>query len=225
MTDLLNDEQFNEKRLTIFDQKVDELADIIDQILSIDGFEKIVLVGYSMGARLALALSTHLKLQDKIQHMILMGANPGLEKSETEDRWHQDLEWIESLFRSKLSVFLKKWYKQKILSSFEKTSPDRFDERLKAQSLLHHTFGLAYAMYAYSLAHQPNLWPKLNQIKVPTLWLNGALDLKFCEIARQATLLQDTSIAVEIQGFGHQMIFECPELVLEQILLFLRTHQ
>ncbi len=225
MTDLLNDEQFNEKRLTVFDQKVDELADVIDQILSRDGFEKMVLIGYSMGARLALALGTHLKLQSKIQQMILMGAHPGLEMTQTEDRWHQDLTWIESLFRSKLSAFLKKWYKQAILSSFEKTSPHRFEERLKVQSNLHHSFGLAYAMYAYSLANQPNLWSKLNQIKIPVLWLNGALDLKFCEIARQATLLQDTSIAVEIQGFGHQMIFECPELVLEQILLFLRTHQ
>ncbi len=215
--------EYKPQREQGFLKEVDLLAKAIIQILDQSDQKSLILVGYSLGGRLSLHLSLHPLLSQRIKAMILMGATPGLKSAELkEQRWYDDLHWINFLIQDDdLGQFFKKWYTQEILVGLSQKRPKFFKERTLQQIDDHHPMGLIFALYVFSLANMPSVWDQLAHIQIPTLWLNGEGDRKFCDIAKEAVLLMPFADMREVKSASHQAFLEEPSLCIEHISAFL----
>jgi 2-succinyl-6-hydroxy-2,4-cyclohexadiene-1-carboxylate synthase len=97
------------------------------------------LVGYSLGARLALTIPNALSYT-------LLSVHPGLKTQEEKDlRLQSDLAWAKVLRTMPIDAFLQRWYNQPIFCNFV---PDLSMRRQ------HDPHALADTLIRYSLAHQ-----------------------------------------------------------------------
>jgi len=62
---------------------------------------------------------------------------------------------------------------------------------------------------------QVNFWPKLTQLKTPTILLVGELDQKFNQIADDMVRLLPSGQKHVIENAGHNMHVEQPKQVIE----------
>ena len=157
--------------------------------------EPTILVGYSMGGRLALHHAK--KTPHLVQKVIAISTNPGLKDKRERLQW--DEAWIELLDREGLNVFLEKWYAQPIFATLDvnKVLPAR--KKLSMQTIKDH-------MRRYSIARQPSLWNELETFPVPVEFLFGTLDTKYAAIAHRLPC----SVTF-IEGAAHALHLEDPQ--------------
>lgn len=157
-----------------------------------------ILMGYSLGARLALhCLIDQPTLWSKA---ILISAHPGLESQNEKDaRNAQDAIWETIFAMESWESIYEKWENQEVF----KTAAHRFD-RLKQPfkrefltSCLHH----------FSLARQENLRQKIAELDLPILWITGSKDKKFSKLAESIVLKNGYSKKIVLNG-GHRVPWE-----------------
>ncbi|MGL5292149.1 MAG: 2-succinyl-6-hydroxy-2,4-cyclohexadiene-1-carboxylate synthase [Vibrionaceae bacterium] len=144
------------------------------------------LVGYSLGARLAMLLLTQGFLDDFIfpkgglRAVIVEGGHFGLQSdTERSQRWQSDLLWAERFSSLPLTQVLPAWYSQSVFSSL--TAPMRAQY---CQRRLNNDGGaLAKMLLATSLAKQSDLRGALTHCALSLYYLYGEKDLKFQSIA------------------------------------------
>ena len=169
-----------------------------------------LLVGYSMGGRLALYLTVY--YPQYFQGVILESASPGLKTQlERNRRIEQDLKLAKRLESQDFSLFLQQWYSNPLFASFVR-HPD-YNTAI-ASRLNNNPCKLAKSLLFMGLGVQPSLWKDLPNIKIPMLLLVGALDPKFVEINREVASLSPQSKLCIVKDVGHNIHFERPaELV------------
>lgn len=175
---------------------------------------KKILLGYSMGGRLAL----HAILQNgPWDAAIIISAHPGLQDpTEISERSRIDTTWATKALTSPWAQFLSDWSAQPILKN--QIRDEREDKRLMQRRR-----EIARSFMDWSLSTQKNLWPKLPQISIPTLWIAGENDPKFSEIAKQAASTTPRSTLALAKNTHHRVPWENPEWTLKTIHQFL-TH-
>lgn len=162
-----------------------------------------IVVGYSMGARLALAHA--LARPSSVSALVLLGANPGLESQrERHARVQKERTWLSRLNHEGVAAFVRWWTALPMFSAIPE------DRRFVHERGLLDRCGLADAISAFSLSSQPNLWLRLPEISLPTLWLAGAGDDRFAAIARRAADMSRSDFAL-IEAAGHAAHLERPE--------------
>lgn len=185
------------------------------------GFEQIVdafaatlparaaLVGYSLGARLALALLA--RHPRKFTGALLIGVHPGLDDDhERRERARWDDEQAAFLEEHGLSAFVDRW-QQLPLFATQKTLAPAVIEAQRAARLGHQPRAVAWSMRALGLAAMPSYRHAFDD-RAPAPWLvTGELDTKFStlavDLARRWSGAQHTLIA----GAGHNVPLETPE--------------
>ena len=80
---------------------------------------------------------------------------------------------------------------------------------------------LAWAIEAYSPGRQVNLWPKLKNLAMPSLWLGGELDHKYVDILGRGAGAAPDGDCVILPGCGHTCHVEDPAAVAAHIDAFL----
>lgn len=191
-----------------FDQSKPSLAEAGHLISELAGSGDILL-GYSMGGRLAL----HALLADpkKWKAAIIISAHPGL-ITEREERQKIDQKWA-LLSKRNWASFLHLWNNQDILaaSSQELHQADIEDQDSVSQSFLH-----------WSLGNQKNLRQDLPKITCPVLWVTGGNDQKFTAFAKEATTLLPNSEHLIIPESGHRVPWDHPEEFCKSVQAFLK---
>jgi 2-succinyl-6-hydroxy-2,4-cyclohexadiene-1-carboxylate synthase len=198
-----------------FEGAVEDIADVLRAISP----EPIGVVGYSMGARFALALAA--EHPELLARAVLIGVNPGLESVDAlRERAREDAKWIEILRAGGLEAFLAAWEAQPLFSSQRALTADQ----LSAQSAIrrrHDPLGLAGALESFGLSSMPSYWRGLPDLEPPIHVVVGERDPKFRAIAdRIAADRARASIATPItvlEGVGHNAVLESP-LRIAQIL-------
>jgi 2-succinyl-6-hydroxy-2,4-cyclohexadiene-1-carboxylate synthase len=158
-----------------------------------------ILVGYSMGGRLAL----HALLEDgPWDAAVIISANPGIRDSqEAAQRRSLDAHWATRALTESWPDFLSAWNAQPILGGA------RRDER-EDKKLIQRRREIARSFVDWSLGNQENLWDRLTEIKIPVLWIAGEHDDKFSAIAREAAAKSpDFSLAIA-PAAGHRVPWE-----------------
>jgi 2-succinyl-6-hydroxy-2,4-cyclohexadiene-1-carboxylate synthase len=158
-------------------------------------FERFVLVGYSMGGRLAMEYAA--KHPERVSSLILISAHPGLlSEDEKQKRLANDAEWAKLLLELPIDEFLSRWYDQPLFHPFK---PD-----LSAMSIRkrQNPESLAKALVQFSLGKQPRYDTK------DALVLVGESDEKFRKLHPHANI---------IAGAGHMAHLENPRAVAEAI--------
>ncbi len=195
-----------------FEAEVDRIA----QGLTRRTEQKVHLVAYSMGARVALGL-IH-RFPTLFCRATLVGVNPGLESEfARQDRLGWEARWIDILEQDGLAVFEHRWKQQPIFST-QGSIPPRSQDAQRSARLSHTAAGLVHALNVLGLGSMPNYWPILPQLVVPLDLVFGALDEKFAAISTRAQSLCPTARAVAIPAVGHNPFLEAP-LALRELLL------
>jgi len=171
------------------------------------------LVGYSMGARLALGLLV--ERPGLVRRATLIGVHPGLRSAaEREARALQDGRWIELLRTAPFAVFLDAWQAQPLFTS-QQTLPAEVRRRQSELRALHDPGRLALALETMGLAAMPDYWPHLEAIETPLRIVAGEYDGKFRGLlARIAEHRPVTDVALAPRA-GHNVVLERPEWLAE----------
>ncbi|MGJ8677314.1 MAG: alpha/beta fold hydrolase [Akkermansiaceae bacterium] len=161
-----------------------------------------ILLGYSMGARLAL----HALLGQGYhwKAAIIVSAHTGLEEEiERALRREKDAEWSARALKSGWQDFLCQWEAQSVLVG-KLELPDRRVLKKRRASI-------ARSFIDWSLGVQADLRPRLKEIPCPVLWITGQRDTKFTEIAtRGLSQLSDGKHEI-VSDCGHRVPWEKPE--------------
>lgn len=158
-----------------------------------------VLVGYSMGGRLAL----HGLLEGGPWcGAVIISANPGIrDPDEAAQRRADDALWASKALTMPWTDFLSEWNAQPILRG--QMSDEREDGKL-----IQRRREIARSFVDWSLGAQQSLWERLADISVPVLWIAGEKDEKFSRIATQAAALSDHFQLAIAPDSGHRVPWE-----------------
>lgn len=172
--------------------------------------DRTVLLGYSMGGRLALYLACH--FPNRFSQLILESSSPGLAaEAERTARRQRDgalADWIEV---NGIEKFVARWEALPLWKS-QKQLPEAVRQQLRQQRLNNKPIGLANSLRGMGTGAQPSLWPLLPRMTLPTLLLAGKLDSKFVAInQKMATRLPNGRLQI-IPDAGHTIHLEQPEL-------------
>ena len=178
--------------------------------------DKCLLLGYSMGGRLALYMTLY--FPDRFDKVVLESASPGLKTEK--DRSHRiqsDLHLAQKLENSNLKDFLYNWYDRPLFQSLKK-SPN-FDRLLEAR-LANNPIELAKSLRNMGTGNQPSLWAQLAQNQIPLLLLVGEYDDKFTTInTKIANLCPAASLKI-VPKSGHNIHFENTDEFVEVVRQF-----
>ncbi|KKD61307.1 acyl-CoA thioester hydrolase [Grimontia sp. AD028] len=171
------------------------------------------LVGYSLGARIAMYLATHCPGSLKVISTLLAGliienGHPGLPESERAERREHDEQWAVRFENEPIVDVLQDWYQQPVFSSLN---------HAQRQSLIvkrSDNLGtkVASMLRATSLSQQDFLGDLLRMLPAKVHYLCGEKDNKFLALAMQSGL----SYSI-VPDAGHNIHAEQPLLYCQSI--------
>lgn len=190
-------------------------------ILLLDQLEldRVDLLGYSMGGRLAFYLAVH--HADRFRSLILESTSPGLETTpEREARRNSDAALAQRIEREGIEAFVDFWEAISLFES-QRVLPPATRQQHRALRLRNSPLGLANSLRGMGTGSQPSLWGNLSDISLPILLIVGALDSKYVTInQRLAGLIPHARLEV-IQEAGHTVHLEQPVAYARIITQFL----
>jgi 2-succinyl-6-hydroxy-2,4-cyclohexadiene-1-carboxylate synthase len=194
-------------------ERFDEVVEVLASELS----EPTVVVGYSMGARLGLALA--LRHPSRVAGAVLIGVNPGLSGEARAARAAWDEEQARAVERLGLEAFVDEWKRQPLFASQQSLPAEvRLEERLRQTS--HTVEGIALALRSLGLSRQPDLAPEVGGLQVPVVLLAGSMDAKFRAIHAGLEARSPLVDARVVEG-GHNLALEAPRAVASAVTTLL----
>lgn len=200
-----------------FSAEVERLGTEIERL----GRERVALLGYSLGGRLAMGVfASH---PERFSTVMLCGAHPGLKtQEERRVRLLQDHQWAEKLRTGSLDQFFDEWQQQPLFDS-QRQLPIMVLQKQRTARLRLNKIQLAKAMDAFSLGRMPDYEAVLRTSVTPILCLSGEHDLKFRQLAENWIQGCPTGRHIVLDGCGHNMVLEKPELLAQHVSQWL-TH-
>ena len=152
-----------------------------------------ILVGYSMGARMA--LHTALLHPQLVQALVLVSGTPGLrEPAERSARIEADEKLANRIEEIGITQFIPEWLSNPMFRGLTAEFADAKRRCMNSEK------GLADSLRYAGTGTQEPLWNQLQTLNIPVLLITGAHDEKFTEIARQ--------MASEIPNCEHRIMAE-----------------
>ena len=181
-------------------------SDLLAGWLNANGWSRVLLVGYSMGGRLALYMTC--RYPELVAGTVAESASPGLSSLRARrQRAREDAQWIKQLTEGDLRTFLARWYSQPVFRGIEQRPffPAMFQRRLRNDGR-----ELAKALALMGLARQPDLRPCLKTTKLPLLLVTGENDTKFQALAGELVQANPRIQWVTMPQCGHNTHAENP---------------
>ncbi|MEQ4622850.1 2-succinyl-6-hydroxy-2,4-cyclohexadiene-1-carboxylate synthase [Providencia vermicola] len=154
------------------------------QLLQYHGIENYYLIGYSLGARLAMHTACY-RQPTGLCGLVVEGGNVGLKtQSERDARYLNDHSWAQRFRHEPIESVLYDWYQQPVFASLS-------DSQRQQLILLRQTNDprrIADMLEGTSLSKQPFLADKLQQLTLPFRYFCGEQDQKFRGVSQQYAL-------------------------------------
>ena len=165
-----------------------------------------VLLGYSMGGRLALQALIDGAPFDRA---VIVSAGLNLEEGR-EERRARDEAWARRFESDPWDEVIRDWNAQPVFGGhvIERKEAD-YDRRELARQLRECSPGVLNP-----------LAPRLHEITIPVLWMAGERDQQYVEIAQRAVALLPHAELWICPGAGHRVPWEQPELFIERLRRF-----
>ena len=160
-----------------------------------------VLVGYSMGARMAL----HAALQhpQKVKKLVLVSGTAGIDnQDERRKRRISDNALADRIETIGVSDFIKEWLSNAMFANLS-TEAAQIPNRLKNTAS-----GLANSLRFAGTGTQSPLWDSLHKLQMPVLLITGENDSKFTLLAQRMKSEIPHSQIVTIPSCGHTVHLE-----------------
>ena len=162
-----------------------------------------VVVGYSLGARVALGLVA----TGRAPRAVLVSVNPGISDAERAARRASDAAWATRLRTDPLADVLDAWEAQPLFATQARASMAQRAAR-RARRLTLDPAQLVRSLEVMGLAEMPDYRPTVDAARITLL--AGADDAKYIALARALPLP-----LVVVPGAGHDPTFEAPAALAE----------
>ena len=198
-----------------------ETIEAVIRVLDEVGEPKANLLGYSQGARFALAAV--LSHPERFGRLIMESGSPGLHRRvQRTERRVSDAQLAAMLRQKGVPSFMEYWESLPLFAGVRKLPVEQQAE-LRARRNQCTVEGLVGALECLGLAVQPDYWPELHRQRLPTLLLTGALDEKFTQIARRMAVDLPVVWRRTFEDCTHAPHLEEPEEYAREVLSFLQT--
>lgn len=178
-------------------------------------------LGYSMGARLALVLA--LRHPGLVRGLILESPSAGIaDATERAARRTADEALAARLEVDGLVAFVEAWEAQPLFAS-QRALPEEVRDRQRAERLGHDPAGLAASLRGAGQGAMAPLHDRLGQIGCDALIIAGALDTVGLERARRVAAGLPAATLEVVAGAGHAVHLEQPETFLRLVCQHLTT--
>ena len=186
-----------------FDGVVEGLQ-VFLQYLQLD---RIGLVGYSLGGRIALYAAT--KFPEKIGALVLESCQAGIaDEQMRRDRAEADDRRAETLLAQGMESFVEHWYELDLFYTLK--SQPRLLTEIKEKRKKNDPRWVAKIIQELSPGRQPPLWEKLGALPMPVMLIAGGLDSKYAELAATMGRQMPEAVVEIIPGVGHNVHLENP---------------
>ncbi|XP_010551342.1 PREDICTED: protein PHYLLO, chloroplastic isoform X2 [Tarenaya hassleriana] len=214
----------NEKPTFSMEMIAEMLCKVMEQITP----EKFTVVGYSMGARIALYMAS--RSTDKVEGAVVVSGSPGLKDPVARKvRRAKDDSKAGMIVAHGLEIFLENWYNGGLWKSLRSHPHFR---KIVASRLEHDdVVSLAKVLSDLSSGRQPSLWEELKECNANVLLVYGEKDVKFKQISSRMYHEMNHRAnkivkIIEIPGAGHAVHLENPLLLMAAVRKFItRVHK
>lgn len=184
-----------------FAAQLDELDRVVP-----DG--RMVVVGYSLGGRIALRWAV--RSPERITRLVLIGVNPGLmDPAERSARRRSDDVAATGLEREGLEPWARRWGDQPLFAD----QPPEIRRLADADRSRNTARGLAAALRGMGAGVMAPVWDQLETLTMPVICAAGERDHKYRTMAEAMAERLPHGEAVVIPGAGHAAHLENPEAV------------
>lgn len=173
---------------------------LIKEMLNDLNVQQYVLIGYSLGGRLALDYG-RTQNDPKLKGLILESSHIGLADPQSKERrFMQDHSWAKTFATESILETLAEWYDQAIFSDLSDRKKEMFINKRA------HNYGvpLANMLLATSLGKQEHALPYIQETDLPIHYCVGEKDKKFQRIAQQLRELTTINVT-EFKNAGHNI--------------------
>ena len=222
--------EFTNSAVTSTTYSIEGISDTLRILLEKMELEDVTVVGYSLGARVALSLSlsssSSKEWKNNITCVISLSGTCGMPDSDEgkETRRERDAALAKKLKTSQSMLsFCKEWYEQPMWKSLVSRDGMSIEEVAKKRetSVGEGRKGeIANVLEHSSVGKQEHVWEELqrNEKNVRVIFIYGALDEKFASIAEKAVRVSNNVVeAIEIDNAGHAVHLEQPCLVVMEL--------
>ena len=175
--------------------------------------EKSILLGYSLGGRLA--LHACLARPDLWSGVIVVSGDPGSDGPDQKKlQLEKDKQWAKRFRSEPIESLLAEWDDLPVFCSIPNSVP-RNPEELDAEKT-------ARLFEVFSKGRQRDLLPELSKVQAPpVLYLTGEKDEKYCELGEQLASSCPIVRHRIVPQAGHRVPWENPDSFVEAVLGFM----
>jgi len=172
-----------------------------------------VVVGYSMGGRLALHAA--LAEPDRWRALALVGVSAGIEDREARRAADEELaDWIEA---HTIEEVVARWERLPVFA----TQSHALVEAQRPGRSLHDPKDLARLIRRAGQGAMPPVWDRLPELAIPVLCVAGAHDERYVAAGKRMAALLPNGTFRTIPGTGHAPQLENPDAVAAELCAFL----
>jgi 2-succinyl-6-hydroxy-2,4-cyclohexadiene-1-carboxylate synthase len=185
----------------------------VDRLYTSFAAERRVVIGYSLGGRLAVAMAaSHADVR-----ALVVGGHVGLDdQAERASRRRWERKQARAIERRGVAAFMEEWATLPIFAT-QKRLPSAVRDAQAAWRRQHTPRGLAWAMEALGLGNMPAYGERARG-----RFVTGALDRKFTELmARVGAADPDVSHRI-VPDVGHNVVLEAPAVIAEEVRALVR---
>lgn len=181
----------------------DDLVSLLDQL----DVDQAVVIGYSLGGRLALHLA--LQAPERVRALVLLGATPGIaDPAARAQRVAEDADRARRI-ETDYEAFVDDWEALPLFATQRALGPAT-RQRIGAIRRGHDPRALAEALRRVGTGAQAPLYDRLHELGMPVLWVVGEYDAKFRAIADQVRPLLPSAQFAILPYAGHAVHIERP---------------
>jgi 2-succinyl-6-hydroxy-2,4-cyclohexadiene-1-carboxylate synthase len=175
-----------------------------------------VVVGYSMGGRLAL----HAALGSAFAGLVVVGASAGIaDADERRRRKEADSELADWIETHSIDEVVARWERNPVFAS----QPAPLVDAQRAGRLAHSPADLARLLRSAGQGALDPIWDRLESLGMPVLALAGEDDPTYRAASERIASLVPQGRCGVIRGAGHAAHLEAPDAVRDAILGFLQS--
>jgi len=174
------------------------------------GVERTHLVGYSMGGRLALHISS--RHPDRLLSLTTIGAHAGMAEDLRPARRASDERLATNIEQRGVAEFVKYWGTLPLFKGLDRRGPG-FRAALDADRKRNTAAGLAASLRGMGAGAAEPVWSLLRGVACPCLFIAGAEDHGYAHEARRLADLVPHGRAEIVPRAGHAVQLERPDAV------------
>lgn len=184
------------------------------------GMKAPIVVGYSLGGRVALHAA--LLQPSRMKALVLESASPGLEGAlEREARLAADDARSAALLADGLPAFTKIWYAAPLFQSLQRYP--LVLAKLQAARAANDVRWLAKVVRELSPGRAASAWAGLASIQTHTLLVAGALDVQYSAYVQRMASLMPTATSLIVPDAGHNVHLEEPVAFAQALRQFMAS--